>query len=140
MDIRNSTTLQGAKIALLCGSQVVAYQRDDFAHIPDPGAWDLPGGVREPHETALTCALRETTEEFGITVAESLVTYATTYWADNPRREVAFFVAEISADLIDRILFGDEGQGWRMMDTAEFTARPDAVPELRRCLTDYLSI
>lgn len=31
----------GAKIALLCGDNVLTYQRDDKADIPWPGCWDF---------------------------------------------------------------------------------------------------
>ena len=139
--IAAATHLQGAKIALICGTELIAYLRDDKPWIPDPNRWDLPGGVREAGETALDCALRETHEEFGIVVAPASVRHAAIYRAEAagtlPARDVAFFVAEVSAEQVAGIVFGDEGQRWRMMPVAEFIAREDAVPGLRRCLADW---
>lgn len=139
VEIRNATNLQGAKIALLCDGQVVTYLRDDFAHIPNPGEWDLPGGVREAEETALACALRETREEFGIGVPPDAVVHEAIYVAQAPHREVAFFAAHLPRETIDRIVFGEEGQRWRMMLVEDFLDRTDAVVELQACLGAYLT-
>lgn len=140
--VAGSTHLQGAKIALICGADLVAYLRDDFDHIPNPNEWDLPGGVREDGETALTCALRETREEFGITVPAAAVVYEATYHAaaagGYPDREVAFFVATLEPDLVAQIVFGDEGRAWRMMGVEAFATCPTAVAELRGALRAYL--
>lgn len=120
---------QGAKIMLLCGSDLVTYLRDDFDHIWDPNRWDLPGSVREPDETAEQCALRETREEFGITVPWDAIFHRSAYIAQNPTRRVAFFMAGIPQHMVDAVVFGDEGQCWRMMPVTDFIARPDAVTD-----------
>lgn len=133
--VARSTEHQGAKIALLHGGALVAYLRDDLPTIPNPGQWDLPGGVREAGETALDCALRETREEFGIDVPEAALFHAADYVAAAngplPERRVAFFAARLDPALARAIVYGDEGQGWAMMPVAEFVARPDAVAELQ---------
>ena len=129
----------GAKIALICGEEMVTYLRDDFAHIPAPNMWDFAGGEAEPGETALDCALRETREEFGIEVPPEAILYASRYPSSEPgRADVAFFVAHIPPALVEAIRFGDEGQYWRMMTIEEFMVREDAVVALQRALGVYL--
>ena len=49
----------GAKVALICGGDVLTYLRDDRPELPFPGCWDLPGGGREGEESAEACVLRE---------------------------------------------------------------------------------
>lgn len=141
MSVADATNLQGAKIAVICDDAVVAYLRDDFDHIPNPNQWDLPGGVREANETALSCALRETQEEFGICLSKSSVFYEATYFAeaasDLPKREVAFFVCIVSANVASMIRFGEEGQSWQMMPIREFLNRQDVVPELQGALEAF---
>ncbi|MCB1336059.1 MAG: NUDIX hydrolase [Maritimibacter sp.] len=140
MDIASATHHVGAKVALICGPDLVAYLRDDFAHIPDPGLWDLPGGEREPGETALACARRETREEFAIDFAPEAVVYAADYRSHQPgRADVAFFVARIDPGAVANIRFGDEGQEWRMMPVDAFIHRADAVKELRDALARFLA-
>lgn len=141
--IANATHLQGAKIALILGQDLIAYLRDDKPDIPDPNRWDLPGGVREAAETAWTCAQRETHEEFGIRVPREALRHAAIYraLADGglPDRDVAFFVADLSEALAAQIVFADEGQCWLRMPIAEFIARDDAVPGLRHSLGLWLA-
>ncbi|MFD0982008.1 NUDIX domain-containing protein [Tropicimonas aquimaris] len=126
-----SRDVLGAKIALICGDHLVSYLRDDFAHIPNPGQWDLPGGESEPGETALDCALRETHEEFGIRVPAASVVHADRFHKYQPQRIAGvFFVARIPPALVEAIVFGEEGQRWEMMGVPRFIAHPNAVPEL----------
>ena len=141
MSVAEATNLQGAKIAVICDDAVVAYLRDDFDYIPNPNQWDLPGGVRETDESALSCALRETQEEFGICLSKSPIVYEATYFSeaagDLPKREVAFFACVVSADAISTIRFGEEGQCWQMMPIREFLNRNDIVPELQVALEAF---
>ena len=54
-----------ASVALIDGDRVLLVQR---ARPPFAGLWTLPGGRREPRETARHCAVREVREELGIAV------------------------------------------------------------------------
>ena len=56
----------GAKIAVITGTRILTYKRDNIPTIPFPGLWDLPGGGREGGEGPLDCALRELEEEFAL--------------------------------------------------------------------------
>lgn len=133
--ISRSEAVFGSKIAPVCNGRIVAYLRDDFPEIQNPGEWDLPGGEREADETALFCALREMREEFGVAVPPASIVHADTFFKYQPHRIVgAFFVAEIPPRLIDAIVFGDEGQYWEMMPVDTFIRHPNAVRELQGAL------
>lgn len=128
----------GSKIALFCGGKVIAYLRDDFAHIPFPGMWDLPGGAREGAETPVECALREVAEEFEIALSPDQVTWMRHYPGDGAAGHW-FLVGEVTPEQVAAISFGSEGQAWRMMDPAAFVACETAVPPLRARLAAYLA-
>ncbi len=129
----------GAKIALLMGDQVLTYLRDDFAHLPWPGYWDLPGGGREGGEAPLACALRELHEEFGFHYAPARVVWTRCYpdWK-SPALASWFFGGHITATDIAAIRFGSEGQAWRLMPVTEFLSHPRAVPFLQERLADWV--
>lgn len=141
MSVAEATDLQGAKIAIICDGAVVTYLRDDFDHIPNPNQWDLPGGVREGDENALSCALRETQEEFGISLSKTAIAHEATYVAEAagnlPTREVAFFAIHVTPDVVSQIDFGEEGQRWQMMPIQEFLSRSDVVIELQGAVAAY---
>lgn len=128
----------GAKIALLCGSRILVYLRDEKAGIPFPGLWDLPGGGRESGESPVACALREVEEEFGISIAQDRVRALRRFESSVPGFDSYFCVADITPGEIERIRFGDEGQSWRLMDVAEFVTLEDAVPAMKLRLEAYL--
>jgi 8-oxo-dGTP diphosphatase len=62
-----------ASVALVDGERVLLIER---ARAPFRGHWTLPGGRREPGETALECAVREVREELGLRV-EALLPVST---------------------------------------------------------------
>jgi len=73
------TPFSGAKIAVLCDGRLLTYLRDALPTIPWPGLWDLPGGGREDAETPLQCALRETREEFGLSLDPAWIVWERVY-------------------------------------------------------------
>ena len=126
----------GAKTAVFLGSQLLVIQRDDIPDIPWPGRWDLPGGGREGDETPEQCALRETREEGGLGLGQDDLVWARSY--RRPRGTVWFFVAHLPAGARQAIRFGDEGQGWRLMDPADYLAHPLNIPHFADQLRAYL--
>lgn len=129
----------GAKIALLCDGQLLTYQRDDKPGIPWPGLWDLPGGGREDDETPLACALRETREEFGLSLDPSWIVSTRVYPGQAlDGLDSWFFVARVPAGTFDTIVFGDEGQRWEVMAAEAFLALEDAVRPLQVRLGAFL--
>ncbi|MBD1551214.1 NUDIX hydrolase [Pseudomonas typographi] len=134
-----SRAFSGAKIALLCDGQVLAYQRDAKPDIPWPGLWDLPGGGREGAESPLECALRETFEEFALTIDPATVSVGQVY----PGRSAGalptwFFIAHVGPGTFGQVRFGDEGQRWAVLPIGDFIARDDAVPHLQQRLRALL--
>lgn len=122
----------GAKLILFIGTRIVVLRRDDKPDIPWPGRLDLPGGGREGGETAETCVLRETFEEVGLTLAASDL-----IWRDRHNSGV-FFAAHLPTDAESEIVFGSEGQGWSLMDPAEYAQHPEAVPHFAMMVRRYL--
>lgn len=122
----------GAKLALVAGGSILTYLRDDFAHIPWPGHWDLPGGGREGDETGEACVLRELAEEFGLLLTPDRLTWRRQMPAMLDASKASwFFAGALTADEIAAIRFGDEGQHWQMMPVAEFLAHPRGVAPLQ---------
>jgi 8-oxo-dGTP diphosphatase len=123
----------GAKAVLLCGTEVLAYLRDDRLGLPWAGLWDLPGGGREGDETPEECLLREVEEEFGLRLPPERLVWRRVWpsMMDGARQSV-FFAGQVTAAEVAAIRFGDEGQYWRMMAVAEFLAHDRAIPEMQR--------
>ena len=129
---------KGAKIALLYQGQLIAYQRDQKPDIPFPGMWDLPGGGREEGETPMECAIRETQEEFDITIDPEWIVWERHYPAPISTDPGSyFFVAKLEGGF-GPIRFGDEGQQWAIMPIAEFLDHSEVVESLKSRLRDYL--
>jgi 8-oxo-dGTP diphosphatase len=122
----------GAKLALVVHDRILTYLRDDFAHIPWPGMWDLPGGGREGDETPQACVLRELHEEFGLTLSADRLLWRTALPAMlDPAQTSWFFAAAITPAEVAAIRFGDEGQFWQMMQVAAFLTHPNGIPALQ---------
>lgn len=126
----------GAKGAVFIGPQLLITLRDDRPDIPYPGLWDFPGGGRENEETPEQTMARELAEEVGLDFRAAtvrwkrhFVTGAVVNW---------FFVLELPIGAERDIVFGDEGQGWKLCAPAVFLAMPDAVPFLQQRLALWL--
>lgn len=130
----------GAKVAVFIGDSILVYRRDDRPDIPFPNMLDLPGGGRENGESGAECVARETYEEFGIRIAIDDFRHVETYANWRGEGKVAlFFVCQLASQILEDIVFGDEGQGWLTMTVPEFLASKDAVPHLQMRVQDYLS-
>lgn len=127
----------GAKLALYLGEKLAVILRDDTPGLLFADHWDLPGGGREGAETPLACALRECREELGIAVPEQAVVWQGSF--DEAGRTKWFFVARMPAQAEAEIVFGDEGQRWRLMEEEEFLNHPRAVPAFQDRLRVYLA-
>ena len=135
------TDFQGCKIALICGDKVLTILRDDKDDIPCPNMWELPGGGREGDESPFECVEREVFEELGIHLTEDCLLWSKVYpsmlFAD---KQSVFLVGQLSQDQFDSITFGDEGQGYQLMNVEEFLSSSQVVPQLQERLKDYLKV
>ncbi|MEM6587654.1 MAG: NUDIX hydrolase [Pseudomonadota bacterium] len=123
-----SKDFTGAKLALFIGAHLAVIRRDDKPGLPYRGHLDLPGGAREDTETPEACVLRELREELGLTLhppdlrTPRFYTYPNRAW---------FFSAHLPSARAKDIVFGDEGQGWSLMDPWAFVSAGDGVPHVR---------
>ena len=129
----------GCKIALFCGDKLLTILRDDKANIPWPNMWELPGGGREGDESPFECVAREVYEELGIHLNEDCLLWSKVYPSMlYEGRQSVFMVGQISQEQFDNITFGDEGQGYQLMNVEEFLSSSQVVPQLQERLRDYL--
>ena len=132
------TDFQGCKIALICGDKVLTILRDDKDDIPCPNMWELPGGGREGDESPFECAAREVYEELGIHLNEDCLLWSKVYpsmlFAD---KQSVFLVGQLTQNQFDNITFGDEGQGYQLMNVEEFLGSSQVVSQLQERVRDY---
>ena len=128
----------GAKLAILVGNQIVTILRDDIPTIPWPGHWDLPGGASEPGETPVECALRETFEELGLRMKQDMLIHAER--GSRKGQHIWFFAAEWPDFRPEQVVFGDEGQEWRLAPIEWFLVEALAVPHQKAALGRYLEL
>ena len=129
----------GCKIALFCGDKILTILRDDKETIPWPNMWELPGGGREGNETPFECVAREVYEELSIQLSKDDIIWSWIYpsMLDENKNSV-FLVGQLTQEQFDSIVFGDEGQGYKLMSIEEFLNSKQAVPQLQGRLRDYL--
>ena len=131
----------GCKIALIYGDKLLAILRDDIPTIPYPNMWELSGGGREGQETPFECVAREVFEELGIHLTEDCLIWAKVYPSMlYEGRHSVFMVGQLSQEQFDNIIFGDEGQGYQLMNVEEFLSSSQVVPQLQERLKDYLKV
>lgn len=121
----------GAKLVLLLGGRLVTLLRDDIPGIVYPGWWDMPGGGREGDESPEACVLRETREEFGLDLDPADLVWRAGFEDPTTGGQAIWFAAALPAAVADDIVFGDEGQGWRLMDPEAWLAHPRAIPHFK---------
>ena len=129
----------GCKIALFCGDKLLTILRDDKSNIPYPNTWELPGGGREGDESPFECVAREVYEELGIHLIEECLLWSKVYPSMLfEGKESVFLVGKLTQEQFDKIVFGDEGQGYKLMGIDEFLGSDRVVPQLQDRVRDYL--
>jgi 8-oxo-dGTP diphosphatase len=116
----------GAKLALYLGDSLAVILRDAKPGLIFADHWDLPGGGRENEENPLECALRECHEELGLIVPHDSILWGRKF-LEGPEVKW-FFVAQMPQKTAGDVVFGDEGQEWKLMDETTFMEHPKAVP------------
>ncbi|WP_315375535.1 NUDIX hydrolase [uncultured Streptococcus sp.] len=129
----------GCKIALICDGRILTILRDDKPTIPYPNMWDLPGGGREGNETPFECVAREVYEELSIQLLKDDIVWSWIYpsMLDENKNSV-FLVGKLTQEQFDSIVFGDEGQGYKLVRLEEFLASDRVVPQLQERVRDYV--
>ena len=129
----------GSKTALFCGDKLLTILRDDKSNIPYPNTWELPGGGREGDESPFECAAREVYEELRIHLTEDCLLWSKVYPSMLfEGKESVFLVGKLTQEQFDSIVFGDEGQGYKLMRIEEFLGSDRVVPQLQDRVRDYL--
>ena len=129
----------GCKIALICDGQILTILRDDKEDIPWPNMWELPGGGREGNETPFECVAREVYEELNIQLSKDDVIWSRLYpsMLDENKKSV-FLVGKLTQEQFESIIFGDEGQGFKLVSFEEFLTSDRVVPQLQERVRDYV--
>ncbi len=129
----------GCKIALFCDDRILTILRDDISTIPWPNMWELPGGGREGEETPFECVQREVFEELGIHLTEDCLLWSKVYPSMLfTNKQSVFMVGQLSQEQFDNIVFGDEGQGYKLMSIDEFLGSDKVIPQLQDRVRDYI--
>jgi len=133
------TDFTGCKIALFCDDRILTILRDDKSNIPYPNMWELPGGGCEGNESPFECAAREVFEELGIHLSKDCLLWGKVYPSMLfAGKESVFLVGKLTQEQFDKITFGDEGQGYKLMSIEEFLGSDKVVPQLQGRVRDYL--
>ena len=128
----------GCKIALICDGQILTILRDDKEDIPWPNMWELPGGGREGNETPFECVAREVYEELSIQLSKADVIWFQIYPMLDGNKKSVFLVGRLTQEQFESIIFGDEGQGYKLVSFEEFLTSDRVVPQLQERVRDYM--
>ena len=129
----------GVKIALFANNKLIIIQRDDKPGLRFAGMWDLPGGARDDNESPVECVTREVKEELGIDLSPESIVWQKTYPSMHDPGKTAFFMAaNVTPKQVSSIVFGDEGQGWKLITIEDLFAEQNFVAPLKDRLQDYL--
>ncbi|QFT34152.1 nucleoside triphosphate pyrophosphohydrolase [Labrenzia sp. THAF82] len=107
-------------------------------HIKFPNFWDLPGGGIEACETPFEAVQREVAEELGLAIDSKNIVWAKTY-TNTVGLSSYFFAAPVSCRQIDKIEFGEEGQRWDLMPSAQFCTSETVVPHFRARVAEFFA-
>lgn len=123
----------------LCGDKVLTILRDDKDDIPCPNMWELPGGGREGDETPFECVAREVYEELNIQLSKDDIVWSWIYpsMLDENKKSV-FLVGKLTQEQFKSIIFGDEGQSYKLVSLEEFLTSDRVVPQLQERVRDYV--
>ena len=127
----------GTKAILSVGGRLVLLRRDDDPAIPHPGLVDLPGGGREGDETPVACTLREVSEEVGLALPPSRLSWGRPYSSSDGRGRSWLFAAGIDEDEAAALTLGDEGQALWLEPVETYLERDDAVPGHQARVRDW---
>ena len=129
----------GCKIALICDGRILTILRDDKPTIPWPNLWELPGGGREGDESPFECVAREVYEELSIQLLKDDIVWSWIYpsMLDENKNSV-FLVGKLTQEQFNSIVFGDEGQSYKLVRLEEFLASDRVVPQLQERVRDYV--
>ena len=84
---------------------------------------------------------REVYEELGIHLTEGCLLWSKIYPSMlYEGRHSVFMVGQLSQEQFDSIVFGDEGQAYKLMNVEEFLSSSQVVPQLQERLKDYLKV
>ena len=129
----------GCKIALICDGRILTILRDDKPTIPWPNLWELPGGGREGDESPFECVSREVYEELSIQLLKDDIVWSWIYPSMlDENKNYVFLVGKLTQEQFNSIVFGDEGQGYKLVRLEEFLASDRVVPQLQERVRDYV--
>ncbi len=130
----------GCKIALICDGQILTILRDDKEDIPWPNMWELPGGGREGNETPFECVAREIYEELSIQLSKADVIWSFRLYPSmlDGNKKSVFLVGRLTQEQFESIIFGDEGQGYKLVSFEEFLTSDRVVPQLQERVREYV--